>query len=144
MADFLPFDLNTVAELASTNIMGFWTTLIVNLIISTVVGGIVLILVLMIFNRVYGEMLVLKRAFLVVLIVNIIFYIGVVGFLSPVLAGIPFAGIIIPYVIWVVLLKVFFEDMSFLHTLVVGAVFYALTIYAVPLLINMVSSYFGV
>jgi hypothetical protein len=144
MADFLPFDLNAIVELASANAMGFWTALIVNLVLSTVVSGIVLIIVLMLFNRVYGEMLVLKRAFLVVLLVNIINYVGIVGFLSPAISGIPFIGIILPILIWVIMLKVFFEDMSFLHTLIVGIVFYGLTIVAIPYLINMVSAFVGI
>ncbi len=146
MVDFLniPFDLNSVAQLASTNATGFWITIIINLVISTLVGGIVLILVLMAFNRMYGEMLVLKRAFVVVFIVNVINFVGVVGFLIPVIAGIPFIGIILPLLIWVAMLKVFFEDLSILHALIVGAVFFVLTIVAVPYLVGVVGAVLGI
>ncbi len=146
MVDFLdiPFDLNSVAQLASANATGFWITIIINLVISTVVGGIVLIFVLMAFNRMYGEMLVLKRAFVVVFIVNLINFVGVVGFLTPLIAGIPFIGIILPLLIWVVMLKVFFEDMSILHALVVGAVFFVLTLIVIPWIIGQVGSILGI
>jgi hypothetical protein len=145
MVDFLniPLDLNSVAQLAGANALGFWVTILINLIISTIVGGIVLIFVLIFFNRIYGEMLNYKRAFIVVLLANLINLVGIVGFLTPFIAGIPFIGIILPLLIWVVLLKIFFEDMSFLHALVVGAVFFVLTIVVVPYLVGLVGSVLG-
>jgi hypothetical protein len=145
MADFLniPLDLNSVAELASANALGFWVTIIINLVLATIVGGVVLIIVLGVFNRIYGEMLDYKKAFLVALTANLINLVGVVGLLAPFIAGIPFIGIILPLLIWVLLLKMFFEDMSFLHALVVGAVFYVLTIVAVPYIVSRVSSVLG-
>ncbi len=145
MADFLniPFDLNSVGQMASTNATGLWINIIISMVLSTVVGGVLLIVVLGFFNRIYGEMLDYKRAFLVVLIVNVLNFVGVVGILSPFIGGIPFIGLILPLVIWVVLLKVFFEDMSFLHAIIVGAVFFALTIIAIPYLVAMAGSYIG-
>ena len=145
MADFIniPFDLGSVAAMASTDAMGLWVSIIINLVISTIVGGIVLIIVLGVFNRIYGEMLDYKRAFLVVLIANLINFIGIAGLLSSVLGGIPLIGIILPVLIWVVLLKVFFEDMSFLHTLIVGVVFFAITLLAIPYLIGYVTGLIG-
>ena len=145
MAGFLniPFDLNSVAQMASTNSVGLWTTIIVNLVLSTVIGGVLLIVVLGVFNRIYGEMLDYKRAFLVVFIVNLINLVGIVGLLTPFIAGIPFIGLILPLIIWVVVLKVFFEDMSFLHTLIVGAAFFAVTIIAIPYVVGLVATYIG-
>ena len=146
MADFLniPFDLNSVAQLGSTNTMGLWVNIIINLVLSTVVGGVLLIVVLGVFNRIYGEMLDYKRAFIVVLLANVINLVGIAGLLSPYLSVIPFIGLILPLLIWVVLLKVFFEDMSFLHALIVGAVFFVVTIIAVPYLISVVGSFIGI
>jgi hypothetical protein len=143
MVDFLniPLDLNSVAQMASANAMGFWITIVLNLVLSTIVGGIVLIIVLGVFNRIYGEMLDYKKAFLVVFLANLINMVGIVGLLTPFIAGIPFIGIILPLLIWVVLLKLFFEDMSFLHALVIGAVFFALTIIAIPYLIGLAGAY---
>ena len=88
-------------------------------------------------------MLNYKRAFIVVLLANIINLIGVVGFLSPFIGGIPFIGIILPLLIWIILLKVFFEDMSFLHAIIVGVVFFALTIVLVPYAVGIVGSFVG-
>jgi hypothetical protein len=146
MVDFLniPFDLNSVAQLASANAMGFWVTIIINLVISTVVGGILLIIVLGVFNRIYGEMLDYKKAFLVVLIANIINLPIIVGLLSPFISVVPYIGLFLPLIIWVLLLKIFFEDMSFLHALFVGVVFFVLTMVAVPYLVGSVSSALGI
>ena len=146
MVDFLniPLDLGSAAQLASNDAMGFWATIIINLVLSTVIGGIVLIIVLSFFNRIYGEMLNLKRAFMVVLLANILNFVGVVGLLTPIIGGIPFIGIILPLLIWVVLLKLFFEDMSFLHALVVGAVFFALTIVLIPYLVGIAGAVLGI
>lgn len=134
MADFLniPFDLGSVASVASANSTGFWISIITNLVIGTIVGGILLIVILGVFNRIYGEMLDYKRAFIVVLLANIINLVGVAGLLSSILAPIPLIGLILPILIWVLLLKLFFEDMSFLHALITGVVFFAVTIIAVP------------
>jgi hypothetical protein len=146
MVDFLniPFDLNSVAQLASANAMGFWVTIIINLVISTVVGGILLIIVLGVFNRIYGEMLDYKKAFLVVLIANIINLPIIAGLLAPFISVVPYIGLFLPLLIWVLLLKIFFEDMSFLHALVVGAVFFVLTMVAVPYLVGSVGSALGI
>jgi hypothetical protein len=145
MADFIniPFDLGSVAAMASADAASFWIGIAINLVISTVVGGVVLIIVLGLFNRIYGEMLDYKKAFLVVLIANLASYVGVAGLLSPVLGGIPLMGLILPLLIWVLLLKLFFEDMSFLHAFIVGAVFFALTLLAIPYLTGQVASIAG-
>ncbi len=145
MAGFLniPFDLGSAAAMASADAVGFWISIIINLVVSTIVGGVVLIIVLGMFNRIYGEMLDYKKAFLVVLIANLINFIGIAGLLSSVLGAIPLIGLILPVLIWVVLLKVFFEDMSFLHTLIVGVVFFAITLLAIPYLIGYATSLIG-
>jgi hypothetical protein len=145
MADFLniPFDLNSIAQMGASNAAGLWVNIAISMVLSTVVGGILLIVVLGFFNRIYGEMLDYKRAFLVVLIVNILNFVGVVGILSPYISVVPYIGLILPLVIWIVLLKVFFEDMSFLHAIVVGAVFFAMTIIAIPYLVAIAASYIG-
>jgi hypothetical protein len=139
----IPLDFSSVAQLAGSNSGGFWASVIINLLVSTAVGGLVLIIILMLFNRVYGEMLVLKRAFLAVLVVNVINFVGIIGILSPLLAGVPLLGIILPLLMWIVILKLFFEDMSMIHVIIVAAVFFALTIIALPYLTAKVMSFIG-
>ncbi len=143
MADILPFDLGSIAQMAASNSTGLWINLIIYLVISTAIGGALLIAVLGVFNRIYGEMLDYKRAFLVVLVANLINIIGIAGLLSGILGAVPFVGIIIPVVIWVLLLKLFFEDMSFLHALIVGVVFFAITLLAIPFLVNYITGFIG-
>jgi hypothetical protein len=140
----IPFDLSAATAMASADAISFWIGIFINIVISTIVGGVVLIIVLGVFNRIYGEMLDYKKAFLIVFIANLINFVGIAGLLSSILGGIPFIGIILPILIWIVLLKVFFEDMSFLHTIVVGIVFFALTLLAIPYLLDMVMGLIGI
>jgi hypothetical protein len=142
MADFaLPTDLNSLYGIASGSGFGYWINLAIGMILSTVIGGIVLIVVLQIFNRIYGETTNPKNAFLVVLIANIINYFGIMGILLPYLYVVPYIGIILPLLIWILLMKVFFEDMSFLHVVIVGVVFYALTLLLIPMVVSMVAGF---
>ncbi len=142
MADFaLPIDLNSLNTIASASGFGYWINLAIGMILSTIIGGIVLIVVLQIFNRIYGETTNPKNAFLVVLIANIINYFGIMGILLPYLYMVPLIGIILPLLIWILLMKVFFEDMSFLHVVIVGVVFYALTLLLIPMVVSMVAGF---
>ncbi len=142
MADFaLPIDLNSLNTIASGSGFGYWINLAIGMILSTIIGGIVLIVVLQIFNRIYGETTNPKNAFLVVLIASIINYFGIMGILLPYLYMVPLIGVILPLLIWILLMKVFFEDMSFLHVVIVAVIFYALTLLLIPMVVSMVAGF---
>ncbi|MFQ5648140.1 MAG: hypothetical protein ACE5FW_02790, partial [Candidatus Aenigmatarchaeota archaeon] len=85
-------------------------------------------------NRVLGESMEIPRAFLLVLIVNIINILGIMGLMMI----FPFAGLILPILIWIALAKVFFSELSMVHALIVGVVGYIVTIFIVPILVAMV------
>ena len=116
-------------------------TLAINLILSTVIGGIVLLVIVEIFGKKFKEKIHPANAFLVVLIINIINLIGVTAFIMPMLSSIPFLAVILPVIIWIVLIKLFFKEMKFTHAILVGIVGYALSIFLIPILVGMASGF---
>jgi hypothetical protein len=118
--------------------------LLVNLIASTLVGGIVFLLVVWVFTRAFSEEARIGRAFLVVLVINIINLFGILALLTPYLMGIPFAGYLmlaLPLLIWIGLVKAFFSGMEIKHIIVIGIVGYALSILVFPWVTGLVIGY---
>jgi hypothetical protein len=116
-------------------------TLAINLILSTIIGGIVLLIIVEIFGKKFKEKIHPANAFLVVLIINIINLLGVTALIMPMLSSIPFLAVILPVIIWVVLIKLFFKEMKFTHAILVGIVGYALSIFLIPILVGMASGF---
>jgi hypothetical protein len=116
-------------------------TLAINLILSTIIGGIVLLIIVEIFGKKFKEKIHPANAFLVVLIINIINLLGVTALVMPMLSSIPYLAVILPVIIWVVLIKLFFKEMKFTHAILVGVVGYALSIFLIPILVGMASGF---
>jgi len=137
MVEFLnfPFDLSAVYNFATSNTFDFWISIGINLILSTIVGGIILVIILEVFSHRFGESVNPENAFLFVLVVNIINIVGLMGLLLPYVAAIPFAELILPALVWIGLFKIFFSGLSIFHTIIIGIVFYAITIMAVPIMV---------
>jgi hypothetical protein len=134
-------DLNSIYGFASSQSYTYWIGLGINLILSTIVGGIVLMVVLEIFSKKFKEPIKPVNAFLVVLIVNIINMFGILGLLLPYMAAIPYVGLILPIIIWIIFVKAFFGELSFLHAIAIGVVFYIITIFALPYLTGIVAGF---
>jgi len=135
MADF---GLDAIYGLATGTGWAGWLNLGINLIISTIVGGIVILLLLEVIGKAWGEKIKPVNAFLLVIVINIVNLLGVMAFIAP---YVPFAGLLLPIIVWIVLVKVFFKEMSLLHAVITGIVGYAISIYLVPNIIAMVSGY---
>jgi hypothetical protein len=115
-----------------------------NLVLSTIVGGIVILVIVEIFAKKFAEDVNPMHAFLLVLVVSLINILGVMSLLGSFLAIIPVLGIlvvILPVLVWIVLVKLFFRDMEILHVLIIGVLGYFLSIYVIPSLISLVSGY---
>ena len=137
-------DLNAIYGVASSQSYSYWIGLGINLILSTIIGGIVLIIVLELFSKKFNEPIKPVNAFLVVLLVNIINMFGIMGLLLPYIAAIPYVGIILPVLIWIVFIKAFFGEMSFPHAVIIGVIFYVITLYVLPYLTGIVSAFIPV
>jgi hypothetical protein len=116
-------------------------TLAINLILSTIIGGIVLLLLVEVFGKKFKEKIHPINAFVVVLIINLINLLGVTGFIMPYISFIPFLGMILPALIWIVLIKLFFKEMKFSHALMVGIIGYVLSMFLIPVLVGMASGF---
>ncbi len=115
--------------------------LAINIILSTIIGGIVLLIIVEIIGKHYSENVKALNAFIVVLVINIINLPIIFGLISSFLAFVPFLGVILPVLIWIILVKMFFKEMSFLHAIIVGVIGWVVTMFIVPYLIGMVMGF---
>jgi len=137
MASLIP-NLVELNDLAMSSGMDYWLTQGINIILSTIVGGILLILVMAIFNKKYGGQTQPGKIFFVVLIINTLTFFGVFGILLSILIGVPLAGFLIPIIIWAIVLTLAFPDMHFIHNVVIAIIFVLLTITLVPFINTLI------
>lgn len=114
-----------------------WIALGLNLFLSTIIGGIVIIILLFIVTRAFGEQVKLPNAFIMVLLINSINLFGILAFLSPTF---PLAGLLLPVLIWIVFTKAFFSELVWWHAVLIGIIGYALSIFLIP---NLVVAFSG-
>ncbi|MBN2330880.1 MAG: hypothetical protein JXC85_03625 [Candidatus Aenigmarchaeota archaeon] len=115
-----------------------------NLILSTIVGGIVILIVVEILAKKFSEEVNPMHAFLLALCINIINLPIIMGLLYSFLSYIPLLGLIagfLPIIIWIVLTKLFFRDLSILPVLIIAVLGYLLSIFLIPMLVNIVAGY---
>ena len=116
-----------------------WAALGLNLILSTIVGGIVIVILLAIFSKAWKEQVKYQNAFLMVILINIINLFGVIGFLSP---YIPAAlSLFLPLLIWIGFAKGFFAEMKWWQAIVLGIIGYGLSIFLIPSLTAAASGF---
>lgn len=116
-------------------------TLGINLILSTIVGGVVLLLLVEIFGMKFKESVQPVNAFLVVLIINIINLLGVTALILPYISFLPFIGVLLPVIIWIVLIKIFFKEMKITHAILVGIVGWLTSMLLIPYLVGIASGF---
>ncbi|RLJ09218.1 MAG: hypothetical protein DRP13_00705 [Candidatus Aenigmatarchaeota archaeon] len=140
--DFPNFiDPQALYDLANSQSYNYWIGLGVQVILSTLVGGIVLLVLVEIFSHHFGESVKPANAFLVALIGNVLTFFGVMGLLISFISWVPFAHLIISLGIWIVLIKGFFGEMSFTHAVMVGVIFFVLSLVLVPYITGMIMGF---
>jgi hypothetical protein len=115
--------------------------LAITLILSTLIGGIVLLILVEILGKKFKEKIHPANAFLVVLIINIINQLGIIALISPFISFIPMVTWILPALIWIVLIKMFFKEMKFTHAILVGIIGFILSMLLIPYLVGMASGF---
>ena len=138
MAGFDPMSFFNLATSQSSN---YWLALGINTILSTIVGGIVLIVLAEVFSHKFGESIKPQNAFLIVLLANVATNFGVIGLLGGFLSGIPFILMVLPVVVWFGLIKAFFHEMNILHAFLVAVIFYMLTLLVIPYITSIISGF---
>lgn len=116
-------------------------TLAINIILSTIIGGIVLLILVEIIGKKFSEEVHPANAFLVVLIINLINILGVLAFITPYISFVPFLPVILPILIWIVMIKIFFKEMSILHAVILGVIGWLLSIFLIPYLVGIASGF---
>ncbi len=116
-------------------------TLAINIIFSTIVGGLVLLILLEIVGKHFSEEVKPMNAFLLVLVINIINLPIIFGLLTSFVSFIPFLPIILPVLIWIILVKFFFGELAISHAVLVGVIGYLLTLFVLPYLIAIVMGF---
>jgi len=117
--------------------------LVTNLILSTIVGGIVILVIVMLFAKKFSESVSPLNAFILAFVVTLINLFGVVAILGGLLVLLPMGSLIamlLPVLVWIVLVKLFFKEMSLLHVLIISVVCYFVSIYLIPILVRTVAS----
>lgn len=113
-----------------------WLNLGINLFLSTLVGGIVLLIIIEILAHEWAEFISPANAFIVVFLVNVAnFALGSLGLLGA-LSFIPMAGLVVPLLIWILLVKVFFWEMELKHTVIIAVIGFVLSVFLVPFIVN--------
>ncbi len=112
-------------------------TLGINVILSTIIGGIVLLILLEIVGKHFSEEVRPVNAFLLVLVINIINLPVIFSLLTQFASFVPFLPVILPVLIWIILVKFFFRELAMSHAVLVGVIGYLLTIFVVPYLIGL-------
>lgn len=143
MATTLPnlLDPTSIFSFASTGTASGWISMGINLILSTLVAGIALIVLAEVFSHFFKESIKPQNAFLVSLIGNIII---TVIFMFVDTSFIPMSTIILPLLIWFGLTKAFFSSMNIFHAFLVALVFFFITILIIPTLVSIISAYIPV
>ena len=134
----LPVGLDAVFNLATGQGFGTWINMGINLIASTIIGGIVLIIILATVGKAWHENVPMARSFFVVFVINLITQFGIVGLITGFLPGIAMASIIVNLLLWIGLIKVFFGQMKMSHAAVVGVIGYVVSLIIVPMILGMV------
>jgi len=134
-------DPQAIYSYATGQSAGSWLSLGISVIVSTLVGGILLIVLVEVFSHKFGESIKPQNAFLVTLLANIVTYFGIIGLLSGFLSSVPYVIILLPLVVWFVLIKVFFSQMNILHAFLVAVIFFMLSMLVIPTLVSLVSGF---
>ncbi|MBI4182323.1 MAG: hypothetical protein HY520_05140 [Candidatus Aenigmarchaeota archaeon] len=125
----------TLLDLATSQ---SWAALGIQLLLSTIIGGLVVIVLLAVASKAWKENTKPQNAFLMVFAINLITIFGFLALLGPIF---PLAGVLLPILIWIGLTKAFFSDLRWLHAAIIGAVGYLLSIVLVPSVMGMFAGF---
>ncbi len=109
--------------------------LVLSIVISTIVGGIIYLIIAKLIGGRLRDSISVGKTFLVVFVINLINMLGVLGFVLGYVSFLPL--IVVQIIIWVLLTKVFLR-IPFTHAGLIGIVGYAISGFAVPALLPMV------
>lgn len=116
----------------------------INIVLSTIVGGIVILLIVELFAKKYSDHVKPMNAFILTFIASMINILGIMALLGSLVASFPLGGFIsllLPVFVWVILIKVLFNEFSLKHALIIGVICYLINIFLIPALVNIVAGF---
>ncbi len=116
----------------------------VNLILSTIVMGIVIIILTKTIARDEDEKIAPTHAFMLALLINIINMPIFSGLLYGFVSFIPFVGIVLPLIIWIIGTKLFFSDIHILHAMIIGVIGFVLSLLVIPTIVSILAGFIPV
>jgi hypothetical protein len=132
--------LGSFSNLATSQGASGWLGIGINIILSTIVGGVVLLVVMEALSKAWGESVSAGRCFVFVLIINIITQFGM-SFIIPYVSFLPMAVIVVQLLLWVVFMKLFFSELTLAHAAIAGVIGFVLSILLVPMLTGLVMGF---
>jgi len=130
--------LGSFAGMATSNSASGWIGLGISMIVSTIVGGIVLLVVMEILSKGWGESISAGRVFTFMLIINVINTFAI-GYILPFFSFIPYVSYyVVSLLIWIALMKLFFSGMKMMHAAITGIIGFALSMVLLPALVGIV------
>ncbi len=128
------------ADLLSTALSNInsWASLIITLLVSTLVGGIVFLIVIKLVAKKLHDNISVPKAFLAILAINIINLPIVWGTTIQAVASVPFALTVLPFLpflIWLIVLKGVFGNVRLSHVFLIALIGYILSIFVIPYLV---------
>jgi hypothetical protein len=125
--------LGPLTELGGTG-ADYYLNLGINIILSTLIGGIVILILVSVLGKGWGVSIKPANAFFMILIINIINTFGIIGLLYGYVSVVPLLPLILPLLIWIVFMKLFFA-MGWKHAAIAGIIGYVVSILLIPYLI---------
>ena len=116
----------------------------VNLILSTIVMGIVIIVLTKVIARGPDEDIAPTHAFMLALLINIVNMPIFSGLIYGYISFIPFIGIIFPLIVWILGIKMFFKDVHIIHAVVIGVIGFVLSLLVIPSIISLLMGFIPV
>lgn len=144
MADFSSLlSPESILQFSGMNDALGWIGVGVGLLVNILVGGIVLIIILELFGRHWGEHVTPVNAFFVVLIATLVNMFGVTGVLAAMIPLGFWGSLVISFVVWFVLIKAFFSDLEIKHAAIVAVVVIAVNMLLLPTILGFVMGLLG-
>ena len=121
-----------------------WSALLISLVVSTIVGGIVFLIVIKMVAKKLHDNISIPKAFVAILAINIISLPIVWGTTLQAVASVPFASMLLPFLpflIWLIILKSVFSEIRMSHVFLIALIGYILSIVIIPTLVLVARSF---
>ena len=111
--------------------------ILANLLLSTIVGGIVFLVVAKLIGRKFHESIGIVQVFLAVFLINLLNIPLVLGYTQTAINSVPALAAVYPFlplILWFAVVKLVFRGMSISHALLISVLGYILSLFVIPTL----------